>query len=353
MQQPGLTRAIPMAILGFLVGALVVIIFRALQSIPLWDPGVGIVFGTIFCAAFFIWGMGAFDPKMNLHGEEAERELERMAQVEPPPNKLLFGTVWQIATITILGFIVLVAFAILSGFTLVTTADPLASPNLIGYFPVEWFGQELLISELVVFVFFLIAAFVSLALVAGALGWLFTFLTRGIKEAEAIPITAKPAPALASAGAAGALTAGAGATVQAETAKVEAKPRFLPNLTPRMVLPDKKMRKGLFGWLAWLLLIPVRIIIAFLRPNKDNPTTVDWLISLIAFGVLTAVLYLFFYYVAIGLIFPTLPGLELISLANAVLVALLLWRPKYVLQLNGMIAGLIARILRAIPGFLQ
>jgi Na+-transporting methylmalonyl-CoA/oxaloacetate decarboxylase gamma subunit len=352
MQQPGLTRAIPMAVLGFLVGALVVIIVRALQSIPLWDAGVGIVFGTLFCAAFFIWGMGAFDPKMNLHGEEAERELERLAQEEPPPDKILFGTVWQLVTLTVLGFIVLMAFAVLSGLTLITTKDPLASMIAVGYFEMELFGQTIQVTQLVVFVIFLIVAFVSLALVAGAIGWLFTFLSRGIKEAETIPLTAKPAPALASAAAAGALPAGAGATVP-EAAAEPSKPRFLPNLTPRMVLPDKKLRRGLFGWIAWLALIPVRVIYHFLRPNKDKPSRLDWIIALLGFAILTAILYLFFYYVAIGLIFPTLPALELISLANAVLIALLLWRPKYVLQLNGMIAGLIARVLRAIPGFLQ
>ncbi|MCS7072069.1 MAG: hypothetical protein NZM00_11225, partial [Anaerolinea sp.] len=74
---------------------------------------------------------------------------------------------------------------------------------------------------------------------------------------------------------------------------------------------------------------------------------------LVIFGIVFIILYLFFYYVAIGLIFPTIPNLALLSAINALLIAFLLLRPKYVLQFNGMVARVLARALRTVPEALQ
>ncbi len=79
--QPGLSRAIPMAIIGFLFGALLVIVIRGLQGLdPLWAAGPGIVMTAFTTAGFFVWGMGAFNPKMSVHGEAAEAEAHEAAE---------------------------------------------------------------------------------------------------------------------------------------------------------------------------------------------------------------------------------------------------------------------------------
>jgi hypothetical protein len=67
----GLSRALPMSIFGFLVGMLLTIFLRTWQGlVPNWDPQVSIVLGAIIATVFFVWGMGAFDPKMSEHGGE-------------------------------------------------------------------------------------------------------------------------------------------------------------------------------------------------------------------------------------------------------------------------------------------
>jgi len=75
LDKPGLLRAIPMGILGFLIGAAVVLIVRALQSMdPLWDAGVALAITPLFTTYFFLWGMGAFNPKMSEHGDHGHHD---------------------------------------------------------------------------------------------------------------------------------------------------------------------------------------------------------------------------------------------------------------------------------------
>src|SRR5262245_26698734 len=100
--QPGLSRAIPMAILGFLFGSLVVIVLRFLQSLdPIWAVGPGLVVSVIFTAIFFVWGMGAFNPAMSVHGEEAEAHHEEVDPDNAPPRHLLTSSVWSLTTIVL------------------------------------------------------------------------------------------------------------------------------------------------------------------------------------------------------------------------------------------------------------
>ncbi|MFN8376921.1 MAG: hypothetical protein U0694_29110 [Anaerolineae bacterium] len=71
----GLSRAVPMGILGFLIGMLLAFVLRSWQGIdPAWDPEVGIVLGAIGASVLFVWSMGAFDPAMSAHGEEHHEE---------------------------------------------------------------------------------------------------------------------------------------------------------------------------------------------------------------------------------------------------------------------------------------
>lgn len=347
MQQPGLTRAVPAGILGFLLGAALVYVMRALQQVdPIWNPGVGLVIGTLFSAGFFVWGIGAFNPKLSLHGEAAEAELRRAAETQPPPTETLSRGVWQITTLLLVMLLILGAFAFFpGGLTLTITRDPLASTTAFGTFLVEIGGQTIEVGEFVVFIIFVIVMIVSLLLVAGLLGWVFTWLNRNIKETEVVA-KAKPkaAPALAAAEVAGELPSGLdepGKRVRKE----------LPDLRAGDITPPHPRSGGLIAWIIWLIRIPIQTFITFVRPA--DPTPLNWVRSLVVFGIVFAVLYLFFYYVAIGLIFPTIPNLALLSAVNALLITFLILRTKYVLQLNGMVARLVARALRTVPDALQ
>jgi hypothetical protein len=348
MQQPGLTRAVPAGILGFLLGAALVYVMRTLQQVdPVWNPGVGLVIGALFSAGFFVWGIGAFNPRLSLHGEAAEEALKEAEATEPPPTETLSRSIWQITTLLIVIMLVLGAFAFLpGGLTLTITRDPLASRTAFGTFTVDLGGGRTIeVGEFVVFIVFVIIMIVSLLLVAGFLGWLFTWLNRSIKEAEATAkARPKPAPALATAEIAGELPSGL-----AETGRRVRKE--LPDLRAGDITPPYPRRGGLLAWILWLILIPIKIFITFVRPA--DPTPINWVRSLVIFGIVFIVLYLFFYYVAIGLIFPTIPNLALLSAINALLIAFLLLRPKYVLQFNGMVARMLARALRTVPDALQ
>lgn len=335
MQQPGLSRAIPGGILGFLAGALIVIIIRGLQSLdPLWATGPGLVMGAFMSAFGFLWGIGAFNPKLSAHGEEAEAPAEEDI-VEP--RSFLSNAIWQLATLLLIVGVGIAFFAVIPGSpSLTITDDPTGSTKMVGFHEVQlpFGGPTVLVSDLVVLLAFVIFTFISLAAAAAIIAGAFIYLNRGVKEVQMAP-----------AGGAPALTAGEGFA-----AAPEARPE-LPDLTARMIVPPYPKKGGLIAWLIWLIRIPINVLIAFLAPVKRTPA--EWIKSLVIYAVLFAVLYLFFYYVAIGLIFPDSPLLVPLSIVNAVLIGFLIMRPKYVLQLNGLIALLLARFLRWLPKILQ
>jgi len=75
LDKPGLLRAIPMGIFGFLLGAALVLVVRALQNMdPLWDAGVALSIAPLTTTFFFLWGMGAFNPKMSEHGDHGHED---------------------------------------------------------------------------------------------------------------------------------------------------------------------------------------------------------------------------------------------------------------------------------------
>lgn len=274
-----------MGVIGFLAGALLVIIIRALQSLtPLWDPGVGIVFGTFFSAGFFIWGIGGFDPRMSVHGDEHEHDAEAHGAVEPnTPLTLLGYSMWQVVFATLVMLLVLGAAAWL-GPALILTDEPDASFNAVGMVPMELLGQEVLVSQLVIFVVFILVAFLSLGLVAGAIGFIINFLNRQLVETKA------------------AATAGGGTLA----------------LPPSDAEPARRP-----AWLSTLLF-------------------------LVVFAVVFYLLYLLHYYVLIGLIFA-LPEstLSLLSAGAAFTITLVLLRAHWVVQLLARVAGWLAGVLRS------
>ncbi len=306
--QPGLSRAIPMAILGFLLGALIVIVLRGLQGLdPLWAAGPGIVVTGFMTAGFFVGGMGAFDPSMSVHGEAAH-EHEEVVQAEPTkegaPRRLLTGSVWQIATLLILLMVVLGGFAALpGGLSLIQTGDAYASPMSVGFVPFElpFGGPEVMVSQLVLFAIFVIWAFLSLIVFAGAIGFVIYFLSRGVTEAQ---------------------VAAAGGGTAALPAPV--------------------------------------------RETPEASTLRETIFTVAVFIIVFLVLYALFYYVAIGLILPKpdLPPMSMIGMApatqlviisavNALIFTLLILRTQLVLHVIGIVAGWVAHQLRRIPNLLQ
>lgn len=304
--QPGLSRAIPMSILGFLLGALIVVVLRGLQGIePLWDSGVAIIVSAFTTAGFFVWGMGAFDPRMSAHGEDEEHEPE-VVEHEPEDEtapRILTGYMWQIATLLLVVVGAVGAFAFLDILTLRTTDAADAAVDRIGVVPMEFFGQELLVSQFVIFLGFVIFAFISLVAAAGVIGWVIYNISRGVTEVQA---------------------EAAGGGVAA--------------------LPAPRGREA--------------------EARPANPL-VQRLLTIALFVGVFAVLYLVFYYVAIGLILPqpNLPGLSLImdnptqlaflSAVNAAVFTIIILRPGLLLRSIGRVARWLAYQLRRLPNLLQ
>lgn len=296
--RPSLSRAIPMGILGFLFGGLLVIILRSLQGLtPLWDTGAGIVLGVLMAAAFFVWGVGGFDPRMSVHGEEAEEVDE---EAEATPGGLLRGSIWQIVTLLLLLLLAVAAFALLPGGPALTiTADPMASTAQVGMFEMElpFGGPVVQVSQLVLFLVFIIIMFVSLGIAAAVISAALYALNRGIREAQ-------------TGGTAALAVAGGPSETALQTAGDGGASR-----------PAERGGRGTLGTI----------------------------IEIVKFVVLALILYLLFYYVLIGLVLPGSPLLMPLSLINAVIFAVLILRPAVVLRVLGRISGWVVRILRALP----
>lgn len=214
--KPGLTRAIPMSLIGFVVGALLVVAIRALQSVdPVVDAGVILVVSTFTVTGFFLWGMGAFDPKLSEHhAHEPEgglvtalvkpEDIHEEHHEEPAsPVTILGYEIWKVFTLTLLVVIGIFAFAMLpGGFFLQSVNESEASrvefaqgirfdlPLGLGYFE----G-----SQMAVFVGFVLFTMFSLFIFGGAIGGLMYFLSRNVEQAKQTVPTEKdltpPAPA--------------------------------------------------------------------------------------------------------------------------------------------------------------
>ena len=85
MDKPGLSRAIPALIAGFIASLAFVYAVRVLQNMdPVWmnadsseGAQVGMVLAAFVSMATFMWGVGAFDPKMSEHGDHADEHEEQ------------------------------------------------------------------------------------------------------------------------------------------------------------------------------------------------------------------------------------------------------------------------------------
>ena len=90
MDKPGLSRAIPALIIGFIASLAFVYALRVLQDMqPVWmnadsseGAQVGMVLAAFVSMATFMWGVGAFDPKMSEHGDHADEHEDQAPEKE-------------------------------------------------------------------------------------------------------------------------------------------------------------------------------------------------------------------------------------------------------------------------------
>lgn len=335
---PGVYRAIPMGIMGFLAGAALVVLSRWLIGMnQIWDAQLAIIGGGFMSAFFFMWGIGAFNSKLSEHHiHEPPEDADDSVLALPPaehhdeeaekPANILGGQIWTIATWTLIMMLVIAVFAFMpGGLAMTTSSDPNATANAIGTFEVELFGQPFVLDQLTVLILFSIFTFFSLIVTAGLIGWVFAALSKNVTEAKKM----QPVP-LANYSLTGAISTSAGgaATLPASTATGEAAAEEAAAAEPR-----KPLLRRIPKWV--------------------------WFI------VLVAVLYPTFYYVAIGLILPNpqLPGLTdiipdpkiqlaILSIVNAVAIAIPIVYPVFALRMLGVVAGWLAKVLRGIPAFL-
>ena len=124
MGRPSLSRAVPMGLIGFLVGSLFVMVMRDLQGIqPAWDSGVAIILSAFTAAGFFLWGIGAFTPSMSVHGDPHE-EADESGET---PFAILKGYTALITTITLLAVLGFATYALLPGTPTITQTDRAAA----------------------------------------------------------------------------------------------------------------------------------------------------------------------------------------------------------------------------------
>ena len=90
MDKPGLGRAIPALIVGFVASLAFVYAMRTWQDMePVWSNAdssegaqVGMILAAFVCMGTFMWGVGAFDPKMSEHGEHADEHEDEAPEKE-------------------------------------------------------------------------------------------------------------------------------------------------------------------------------------------------------------------------------------------------------------------------------
>ncbi len=187
MIKPGLNRSIPGALLGFAVGALLVMLLRQMQGLtPVVEPGVILVLTPFTTIAGWLWGIGAFNPKWSEHGEHTEHHGTEGAIIvaddeqtveEPSPAAYLFSTLWTVLTYTLLLFILVYAIAALPlGLYVQTTTEPAAAAAVVDSdmtFAYPFGLGEFQASQLTVLLGFVAFALVSMLLFAGLIGLFF------------------------------------------------------------------------------------------------------------------------------------------------------------------------------------
>jgi hypothetical protein len=403
--RPGLSRAVPLGILGFLVGMVILVAIRGLQQLqPLMDPQLAIILGTFFAAGFFVWGMGAFDPRMNQHAHEPvegeePHEIVPADEVPAPPGKILGAYIWQLATILLLVIIGLVVFALLpQGPALRTVAAADGNVSAIGFVPIPIGNTTYYVSQLTFLLGFVIFMFLSLAAVAGGMGFVFFALNQGATSVKGIkatqiehdPLETAPTTqqglirwfviaAVVIAGFAG-IDLLIGKPITAEFATLSfflaaAGVFTVTFLLVGLIIKSVAARTN-WPWLVRAIVILTAIglltnvvdflIIWFLVSGFSVQTAVVFnalvlgglilarMPAAVVFTIVSGILMPLFYFLLIGLVVPFAPPLLFgISAGNALLIAALIVRPKFLMRWLGYGAAWSAKQLRRLPNGLQ
>jgi hypothetical protein len=191
MNHPGINRAIPGAILGFVVGEALVMGIRLAQGLEPWNAGVALVLAPFTLMAGWMWGIGAFNPKLSQHGEHPVEETaivpaDGSAVIpsapaahhaeEPSASSIFFNEIWKAISLPLVLVLLVFAFAnIPGGFLIRTVGDPLAdpaqfAPSVTLELPLIGTVQT---TEMVIFLIFVGWLFLSLLIFAGVIGFLF------------------------------------------------------------------------------------------------------------------------------------------------------------------------------------
>lgn len=406
--RPGLSRAIPMGILGFVVGMIILVAIRGLQGLePLMEPEVAMVLGAFLATGFFIYGLGSFDPRMNEHahepaeGEEAHAVVvaEEAEEEEAPPRQILGGYLWQLSTIMLIVLLVIVAFALLpDGPALRTVHEADASVSAVGVVPIPIGTQTFYVSQLTALLIFIVVMFVSLAVVAGGMGMVFYGLNQGVTVVKQVDRTTFEADPLETAPASNRdLIRWAGIAVAAVVGFAAVDLLFGRPITDEFATASFFLAAGCVFTLTFVAL---GIIIRFVAAQTQWAWLVRAIIILgavglllgvvdfvlvwsvlsglslvavaifnlvallllvagrmmagVVYAILVGILLPLFYFLLIGLIVPFAPPLLFgISAANALLIAALLVRPKFLIGWVGYGAAWTARQLRRLPNALQ
>jgi hypothetical protein len=200
--KPGLSKAIPGALIGFIFAAFFVFILRGLQQVEPWfSVGPVLVLGAFTITAGFLWGMGGFDSRLAEHHAESPEgglvtslikpeEIEEHHHEHPEtPQGILGAEIWRVTTITLLLTLVIFAFVTIPNrLVLRQTNDPVASPtsfaqNVSFDLPLGLGSFEG--SQLAVFIGFILFTMFSIFLTAGGIGALMWFLNRNVNEVKA------------------------------------------------------------------------------------------------------------------------------------------------------------------------
>ena len=219
MLQPGLARAVPMGILGFIGGGLLALVIRMLQGLdPAGSVGAAFVLGAFISAGVFVWGMGAFDPRMSVHGDHAEHGEEEHAVVkaappkDPPAVSILGALTWRVTFWTILCVLAIAAFAFLPSGPHIRNVHPgQGDVSGVGYValggiyePIREFLKTattldllpkmsdelagLQVSYLVLFIVFIAWTMLSLFAVGALLAGATSYFIQGKKTPDKVPI---------------------------------------------------------------------------------------------------------------------------------------------------------------------
>jgi hypothetical protein len=291
-----------------------------------------------------------------------------------------------------------VAFALLpDGPSLRTGHEAESNVMAVGFVQLDLFGQTLFVSQLTLLLGFVLFMFVSLAAFAGGMGLIFFILNNGVtlvKDVQYTPLQAEPLDAasaqpdlvrwgiisvvavigfalmdvllgkpitaefstfsffLASAGIYTLLFVVAGFFIRV----IVAQKQWAWLVKAAILFVGVQALIGGGGFLiAWLLIAPLSMVSAAVL----SLVALGLLLMMrspvgITFTILSGILMPAFYFVLIGLVVAFAPPLLfLISASNALLVAALILRPKFLTHWVGYGASWAAKQLRRLPNALQ